>query len=145
METPAVHLDETGRLNVLGNPARTNPQPLSNLNILLVEDHPDTLRLMSLLLGKLNHRITTAICVSQALDAAAAQDFDLLISDVGLPDGTGVELMRELLSRRPLKGIAVTGYGTEADIRQTKEAGFQKHLTKPIDFKDLQAAIQEIV
>src|SRR6476659_8834333 len=103
METPEVHLDDTGCLNVPDDPARTNPQRHSNLNILLVEDHPDTLRLMSLLLGKLNHRITTATCVSQALEAAAAQDFDLLISDVGLPDGTGLELMKELLSRRSLK------------------------------------------
>jgi CheY-like chemotaxis protein len=99
---------------------------------------------MSRLLRKLEHQVTTATCVSTALEAAALEEFDLLISDVGLPDGTGLELMKELLTRRPIKGIALTGYGMESDIQQTHEAGFQRHLTKPINFIDLQEIIQEM-
>jgi signal transduction histidine kinase len=124
------------------SPAQSLPR--RTMKILLVEDHADSLRAMSRLLGKLDHRITTANSVRKALDAAAAEDFDLLISDLGLPDGTGLQLMKELLARRPLKGIALTGYGMESDIRQTREAGFQKHLTKPINLVELEAAIQEI-
>ncbi|MDB5173463.1 MAG: domain S-box [Phycisphaerales bacterium] len=123
-------------------PAELRP-PLS-LKILLVEDHEDSLRAMSRLLRKLEHQVTTATCVSTALEAAALEEFDLLISDVGLPDGTGLELMKELLTRRPIKGIALTGYGMESDIQQTHEAGFQRHLTKPINFIDLQEIIQEM-
>jgi signal transduction histidine kinase/CheY-like chemotaxis protein len=111
------------------------------LSILLVDDHPDTLRAMSRLLRRLEHRVVTANCVRSALDAAQDNDFDLLISDLGLPDGHGTALMKELVKRRPLKGIALTGYGTESDILQTREAGFFAHLTKPIDLDQLRNAI----
>jgi CheY-like chemotaxis protein len=119
-------------------------RPHSKLNILLVEDHEDSLYVMSRLLRKLEYRVTTATCVNAALEAAKADDFDLLISDVSMPDGTGLELMKELLVQRPIKGIALTGYGMESDIQRTREAGFQKHLTKPISFNDLEAAIREM-
>ena len=114
------------------------------LDILLVDDHADTLRAMSRLLKTLEHRVTTATCVTGALAAADAGRFDLVISDVGLPDGTGLQLMEQLRSMYPLKGIALTGYGMESDIELTRKAGFQVHLTKPINFSDLQAAIQEL-
>jgi signal transduction histidine kinase/ActR/RegA family two-component response regulator len=117
------------------------PRQQRPLSILLVDDHADTLRAMSRLLRRLEHRVITADCVRSALDAAETNDFDLLISDVGLPDGSGTALMKELVKRRPVKGIALTGYGTESDIRQTREAGFFAHLTKPIDFDQLQSAI----
>ncbi len=114
------------------------------MNILLVEDHEDSLRAMARLLRKLDHRVATATCVSEALAAAKAENFDLVISDLGLPDGTGLQLMKELLARRPMKGIALTGYGMDADIQLTRDAGFQKHLTKPINFHDLEKAIGEM-
>jgi CheY-like chemotaxis protein len=119
------------------------------LNILLVDDHEDTLQVMSRLLGVLDHRVTTATGVGPALSAAAAGDFDLLISDVGLGDGSGTDLMRELLKRRPptgqpLKGIALTGYGTAADVAATRAAGFAAHLTKPVNFDQLQAMILKV-
>ena len=116
----------------------------TSLKILLVEDHEDTLRAMARLLRKLEHSVTTATCVIDALDAASKNDFDLVISDLGLPDGTGLELMRSLLVRRPCKGIALTGYGMESDIDSTREAGFAAHLTKPVNFQDLATAIQRI-
>jgi signal transduction histidine kinase len=116
----------------------------SALKILLVEDHEDSLRAMLRLLRRLGHEITTATGVTTALRAASESDFDLLISDLGLPDGTGLQLMKELLGKRPIKGIALTGYGMESDIQQTRQAGFQKHLTKPINLQELQAAIQEV-
>jgi len=114
----------------------------AGLNILLVDDHADTLRVMSRLLRKLDHQVTTAESKAAALAAAAANEFDLLISDIGLPDGTGLELMQELLATRPIRGIALTGYGMESDIRQSKNAGFTAHMTKPIDFQDLVGIIE---
>jgi CheY-like chemotaxis protein len=123
-------------------PAEVRPRP--TLKILLVDDQQDSLRAMSRLLGKDEHRVTTATSVSTAMKAAAADDFDLLISDIGLEDGTGLELMKALLARRPIKGIALTGYGMESDIQKTREAGFGRHLTKPINFVELQTAIQEM-
>ena len=128
----------------MDTPAPAKPLPGPMLKILLVEDHEDTLRAMSRLLRTLEYRVTTATCISTALKVAAAEDFDLLISDMRLPDGSGMQLIKELLARRPIKGIALSGYGEESDIQQTKEAGFQKHLTKPINFLALQAAIQEV-
>jgi signal transduction histidine kinase len=125
-------------------PAPSQARKRTALKILLVEDHEDSLWAMSRLLRKLDHSVTTATCVSHALDAAEADRFDLLISDVGLPDGTGLELMQRLLVRHPIKGIALTGYGMESDIQRTHEAGFQRHLTKPVNFNDLETAILEM-
>jgi CheY-like chemotaxis protein len=120
------------------------PEPAKPVSILLVDDHEDTLRAMSRLLRKLEHRVVTANCVQSALQAANEENFDLLISDVGLPDGTGLDLMRELLGRQAIRGIALTGYGSDQDLRQTREAGFSAHLTKPIDFRALETAIRSV-
>ena len=114
------------------------------IRILLVDDHEDTLRAMTRLLRKLNHRVVTAGTLNGALAAAKAEEFDLLISDVGLPDGTGLDLMRQLHAERPIRGIALTGYGTDEDHRQTLQAGFAAHLTKPIDMHRLSNAINAI-
>jgi CheY-like chemotaxis protein len=115
-----------------------------SLKILLVEDHEDTLRAMARLLRKLEHSVITATCVVDALNAADKNEFDLVISDLGLPDGTGLELMRSVLERRPCKGIALTGYGMESDIDSTRQAGFNAHLTKPVNFQALASAIQRV-
>jgi signal transduction histidine kinase/CheY-like chemotaxis protein len=121
-----------------------DPQNGRNVSILLVEDHEDTLRAMSRLLRKSKHQVVTANSMSTAMEAAGNQPFDLLISDLGLPDGTGIELMKQLAAKYPIKGIALTGYGMESDIEHTKTAGFERHLTKPINFADLLTAINEL-
>ena len=112
--------------------------------ILLVDDHEDTLRVMARLLGGMGHAVTTATGVDTALSAAEAGGFELLISDLGLEDGSGLDLMRELLKRRPIKGIALTGYGTAADVAATRKAGFDAHLTKPVDPDALQGLILDV-
>ena len=91
------------------------------LRILLAEDHADTARVMGRLLTRLGHRVAVAKSVAAAVDLATAGEFDLLVSDLGLPDGSGLDLMRRL---RPMKGIALTGYGMEDDVEKTREAGF---------------------
>ncbi len=117
----------------------------AGVDILLVEDHRDTLMAMTRLLRRLGHRVTGADSVGAAREAAARQPFDLLISDVDLPDGTGLDLMRHLSAAkldRPLRGIALTGYGMESDLKRSEEAGFFAHLVKPINFAHLEDAIR---
>ena len=115
-----------------------------SLKILLVDDHPDTLLTMAKLLRKWGYSVGTADCVRTALEQAAKDSFDLLISDLGLPDGNSMDIMRELKHRYALQGIALSGYGTEEDIRQSREAGFAEHLTKPVSFQDLRQAIDRM-
>jgi CheY-like chemotaxis protein len=73
------------------------------------------------------------------------QDFDLLISDIGLPDRSGYDLMRELRNSKGLRGIALSGFGMEHDVSKARAAGFSEHLTKPINFERLEEAIQNLM
>jgi CheY-like chemotaxis protein len=114
------------------------------LRILLVEDHPDTVRMLSRLLRDAGHHVTTATSLRAGLEAAAAAAFDVVVSDLGLPDGSGLDLMRELRRHQPVRGIALTGYGMESDVAQTQEAGFVRHLTKPVEFGALERALEEV-
>jgi len=111
--------------------------PGSGRSILLVEDHLATLQTVSSVLRRWGYQVTTAGSATDALKAAATQTFDLLISDLGLPDGTGMELMDKLRSEYGLRGIALSGYGMEEDIQRSREAGFVAHLVKPIHLADL--------
>jgi PAS domain S-box-containing protein len=111
-------------------------------SILLVEDHGDTAAMMRLVLEQSGYRVESADDVAQALRAAHLNHFDLLVSDLGLPDGSGLDLMKALRQRgSTLKGIALSGYGHEQDIRRSKEAGFSAHLTKPVDMDALIEAV----
>jgi len=113
--------------------ARRGPQPAHrSLRILFVEDHGDTAEMMGLLLSMNGHEVEHASDVASALEAAGRRPFDLLISDLGLPDASGLELMRELRRRgTAVPGIALSGYGQEDDVRNSLAAGFAAHLTKP--------------
>jgi CheY-like chemotaxis protein len=122
----------------------TPPPPRSRgLKILLVEDNKDTLTYLALVLRARGHEVMAAERLSEALLAAAGRPFDLLISDIELPDGTGLELMRQLRGRG-LPAIAMSGYGTEEDLRASRSAGFAEHLTKPVDLTRLVAAIHRV-
>ena len=133
-------------------PAQT-PEPLPEhgggppcWRILLVEDHEDTADAMAELLRARGHRVTVARDLAQARAAALASagEIDLVVSDLGLPDGSGHELMRELAGRYGLRGIALSGYGMEEDLRKSRESGFARHLTKPVSPQALEAAIQQV-
>jgi CheY-like chemotaxis protein len=117
------------------------------LRLLLVEDHADTARVMARVLRTFGHDVWTADSVGTALETAdaAAEAFDVVISDVGLPDGTGHDLMRQLLARfGRVRGIALTGYGTDDDVRRSGDAGFVAHLTKPVDVRELEETIARV-
>jgi CheY-like chemotaxis protein len=98
---------------------------------------------MSVLLRQNGYSVVTASSKAEALEMCEHQTFDLLVADIGLPDGDGCELMREVAEKCHLKGIALTGYGYEKDIKRALESGFSSHLLKPIELKDLLKAIQD--
>jgi PAS domain S-box-containing protein len=122
------------------------PSPRPDLRILVVEDNTDTLRYLATVLRQRGHDVVTAdrVATARAAFEAAKVPFDLLLSDIELPDGDGRYLMRELGARGPMLGIAVSGFGGEEDRRQSREAGFVDHLTKPIDVNRLEAAIHRV-
>jgi HAMP domain-containing protein/signal transduction histidine kinase len=113
------------------------------MRILLVEDHEDSNRSLTNLLRRRGYHVQSALNFQSALDLGTKEDFDVLISDLALPDGSGIDLMRTLQSTRPVLGIALTGFGMEDDVRKCREAGFQHHLVKPIDLNKLDLLIQE--
>lgn len=121
------------------------PQKGGRRRILLVEDNADTLRILSRLLQKWGYAVACAEGVAQALELTGRESFDLLISDIGLPDGSGLEIMRGLRARHELPGIALSGYGTDDDIRESLAAGFAEHLTKPIGVDRLRSSIERLL
>ena len=119
----------------------TPDKHLPPLRILLVEDHDATLQVLSRLLGRQGHRVTAVSSITSAQSEAQAQTFDLVISDLGLPDGSGNELMEKLREKYNFPGIALSGYGMEQDLERSRNAGFVAHLIKPVDLNQLQRAI----
>jgi len=116
----------------------------SRLTLLLVEDHVPTRSALETLLRRRNFTVFAAGSVAEARSLAATEAMDLVISDIGLPDGTGFELMTELKTKYGLKGIALTGYGMESDLRLSKEAGFVSHLIKPVRIQTLDEVLGAI-
>jgi signal transduction histidine kinase len=128
-------------------PADRKPKPAvsGQRRVLLVDDHHDTCLGMKRMLERRGYQITVAHSAEQAVEKVRTQDFDLLISDIGLPDRSGYELMREVRLNKRLPGIALSGFGSEQDVNQAKEAGFAEHLTKPINFERLEKTIQTLL
>ena len=115
---------------------------ISPLRILLVEDHGVTAKMIAMVLTEEGHQVEMAGDVAMGLELAAKHRFDLLISDLGLPDASGHDLMRQLRARgNGFPGIAMSGYGQEADIQRSQQAGFVAHVTKPASRDQLMEAI----
>ena len=112
--------------------------------ILLVEDHLDTAKVMQRLLRDFDYDVEIANSVQTALQVAGLGKFDVVISDLGLPDGSGLDLMRQLQQNYPIKGIALSGYAMAEDVQKSHDAGFSEHLTKPVDLNRLHEAIQQL-
>jgi PAS domain S-box-containing protein len=140
-----VELKTAPALGVIVPMERKPPATLSRkLNILIVEDHENTAAVMSKLLKRNGHEVVTATTVRQALHVLRTTPLDLLVSDLGLPDGDGFEVMTELSKISDAKGIAISGYGMEEDLERSSRAGFSAHLTKPIDVQKLQETILQV-
>jgi CheY-like chemotaxis protein len=122
---------------------QTPPTPLAT--ILFVEDHADSLRVMTRLLVGAGYDVHPAATLAEAQQLARDTTFDLLISDLGLPDGSGADLLRSMSAQRPMKAIAISGYDMGEHIRRAQDAGFARHVTKPVNFQVLMDTIREVL
>jgi PAS domain S-box-containing protein len=124
----------------------STPSPFAGRHVLLVEDHAATRHALATLLARRGCAVTVASSVAEARDRAKAHSFDLLISDLGLPDGDGCSLLTELRLGHPdLPAIAVSGYGMETDFARSRTAGFLDHLTKPVNVAALDQALHRLL
>lgn len=145
VQLPGAVMDTRGpRLEHPSSPLPLKPAAPLPLRLLVVEDHEPTLQVLSRLLRRDGHRITTANSVAEALSWAEGLEIDLVISDLGLPDGNGFDLMRKLRDLYGMRGIALSGYGTDEDIRHAEEAGFVAHLTKPVNVNDIRRVLHQL-
>jgi len=133
--------EEVARTTLDSRGPKHAPKPL---RILLVEDHQDTRHTLSRLLTHFGHQVVTADNIQKALEILASGPIDVLLCDIGLPDGTGYEVISRAGEKRPNKAVAITGFGTEDDIRRSREAGFDLHLVKPIDLHELQTVLEKV-
>ena len=126
------------------DPTNTLSRPGKGLRILVVEDHGDTLQVLSRLLSHFGHEISVADCMQSALKIVQSKEFDVVLCDIGLPDGTGYDVISQAKRKQPVKCVALTGFDKDEDIRRGKEAGFDFHLTKPVDFHELRTVLGQI-
>ncbi len=126
-------------------PGASREEHARALRVLLVEDNEQTSSAMAEVLEMLGHEVDVATTVSSALERAKGASFDLLVSDIGLPDGSGLDIAHAWTQLQPDKpAVAITGYGMDEDIRRCREAGFRDHLTKPVNFSRLEGLIQRL-
>ena len=133
--------DRVGRSGV---PATVPRKPTKSLRILLVEDHADTRQTLSRLLSHFGHDISVAESSQTALDIVKVKQFDVVLSDIGLPDGSGYDVISQAKQKQAVKGVALTGFGSDEDIRRGQEAGFDFHLVKPVDFHELRSVLDQV-
>ena len=143
LELPTIAEPRSG-LSALA-PEAAAPARREGLRILLAEDHDDTRLVLARLLRRRGYDVEVARDAQEARELAGGKTFDLLVSDIALPDATGCELLGQLNAKYGLHGIAMSGFGSDADLAQSKEAGFLEHLVKPIDATKLDTAIQLLI
>jgi PAS domain S-box-containing protein len=114
------------------------------LRILLVEDHRDTRHALSRLLTHFGHQVSAADTTKSAFKLIASRKFDVILCDIGLPDGSGYAVVSQAKQEWPIKAVAITGFGTDQDVRRCKAAGFDFHLVKPIDFHELEEVLDQV-
>lgn len=125
----------------------SNQSPVSSdppLRVLLVDDHADTADLLRMLLVRRGFEVTTARSVATALAAAESGPIDVLVSDIGLADGSGCDLLRQLRAVSPLPAIALSGRDREADVQNARDAGFDEYLGKPVAIIQLVEALRRV-
>lgn len=122
----------------------SEPDPIKHVRILFVEDHEDTARVLGRILRNAGFEVSHAGTIAEALALAGGRRFDLLISDLGLPDGSGLELIKALRDAQGIRGIALSGFGTDEDVAASVAAGFAAHLTKPVDWERLKKEIERL-
>jgi signal transduction histidine kinase/DNA-binding response OmpR family regulator len=131
-------------LTIAPSPATSSTPDLLPLRILLVEDHPDSNESLTMLLEMRGYTVLSALNVKSALEIAGQNEIDVLISDLGLPDGNAGETMKVVSKLYSAIGIALSGYGMEEDMRRSREYGFSHHLVKPVDVGRLESILSQL-
>ncbi len=152
-ESPGLGLGSTFTITFPAvDPAADGSEPISasrksqdKVRLLLVEDHGDTARALARLLENRGFTTTIARSVTTALEAIAREEFDLYLCDLGLPDGTGIDLIRKVRETRKTPAIALTGFGMQEDVDRAQKAGFDAHLTKPVNLQKLEATMWRLL
>jgi signal transduction histidine kinase len=130
--------------NGSGTPSRETRKSAESRVVLLVEDHADSARFLQRNMQRHGYTVVTAGSMAAAIGAFKDNPVDVIVSDIGLPDGDGCELIQALHAIRLVPGIALSGYGMEKDLQRSRDAGFAEHLTKPVDFGLLEQALDRI-
>ncbi len=138
-----IHLPETSATATPNGVTVNEPVSRPGLRLLVVEDHRDTLSTLERLLTRRGYIVRTAGSIAESLEVAREYEFDVLVSDIGLPDGRGTELLQQMSTLRGKRppSIAMSGFGMEEDLERSRQAGFAEHLTKPVEFPSLHQAI----
>jgi len=126
-------------------PLRMSPKSQEKVRLLLVEDHGDTARALARLLENRGFTTKIAPSITTALETIEREEFDLLLCDLGLPDGTGMDLIRKVRERHKTPAIALTGFGMQEDVERAQSAGFDAHLTKPVNLQKLEATMWRLL
>jgi CheY-like chemotaxis protein len=114
------------------------------LRILVVEDHSETLQALSRLLSHFGHEISVADGAQNAKNMIDSKEFDVVLCDIALPDGTGYDVIAEAKRKKPVKAVAISGFAATEDIERGRRAGFDFHLAKPVDFHELRSVLGQI-
>jgi PAS domain S-box-containing protein len=117
----------------------------SSLRVLLIEDHEDTARVLEKVLQQMGYEVETCSTVGIACQKLRERKFDVILSDIGLPDGSGIDFIKAAREICQTPAVALTGYGMAEDIDRCLQAGFEEHLTKPIDIDRLQKTLSKIL
>jgi CheY-like chemotaxis protein/two-component sensor histidine kinase len=125
-------------------PANSMSRSDEMLRILFVDDNADTAFVLSKFLTASGHVVKTAGSAAAALELASKEPFDIIVSDIGLPDVNGYELMKRIRAFYPIQGIAMSGYGMEDDLRKSREAGFSDHIVKPASLSQIERSIHRL-
>jgi CheY-like chemotaxis protein len=115
-----------------------------SLRILVVEDHTETLEALARLLSHFGHEVSVADGARSAQSILDSKEFDVILCDIALPDGSGYDVVAEAKRKRPVKAVAVSGFAATQDIERGRKAGFDFHLVKPVDFHELRAVLGQI-
>ncbi|MDO9403214.1 MAG: response regulator [Polaromonas sp.] len=119
------------------------PATARDCRLLLVEDNPDSAEVLRMGLQAYGYTVTLAASRAQALEIGGRESFDVVVTDLGLPDGSGIDIGRALSPRMPV--IALSGYGTPQDIERSTAAGFAGHIVKPADFSAVHSMVQRVL
>jgi CheY-like chemotaxis protein len=114
------------------------------LRILVVEDHSDTLQALSRLLSHFGHEISVADRAQNARAMINSKEFDVVLCDIALPDGSGYDVVAHAKHKGPVTAVALSGFAATEDIERGRQAGFDFHLAKPVDFHELRSVLGQI-